>query len=415
MNAREERGLQIVLSARYGIKRKGGVWIVPSQSGNGKYTVCLDPNSPHCSCPDHEETGCRCKHIYAAEYVYQRELFDDGSVAETETITVSTKRATYSQQWSSYNRAQVNEKAEFQALLKDLCDRIQEPPRGKMGRPRMPLNDSIFAAVFKVYSTVSGRRFISDLRDAKEKGLIKFAPAYNSIFKVLESEETTSVLKALVIESAKPLKAMETTFACDSTGFSGCRFERWYDHKFGDIKIQRTWCKAHIMTGTNTNVITAVEIHHKDAADCVQFRPLLETTAGHFDVQEVCADLAYSTHANLQACEDVNAKAFIPFKKNASAVSGGLWAKMFHYFQLHRESFFAKYHQRSNAESTFSMVKAKFGDSCRSKTETAMRNEVLAKFVCHNICCLISAAYQMGVDPTLWAGSSVAHNVGQAG
>jgi hypothetical protein len=39
------------------------------------------------------------------------------------------------------------------------------------------------------------------------------------------------------------------------------------------------------------------------------------------------------------------------------------------------------------------MVKAKFGDSVRSKTDTAMRNEVLAKILCHNICCLISAMY----------------------
>jgi transposase len=347
--------------------------------------------------------------------VYQRELFDDGSVAETETITVSQKRVTYPQQWSSYNRAQVNEKEKFQSLLKDLCDRIQEPPRNKMGRPRMPLNDAIFAAVFKVYSTVSGRRFSSDLRDAKEKGLINFAPAYNSIFKVLESEATTDVLKALVIESAKPLKAMESTFACDSTGFSGCRFEKWYDHKFKDIRIRRTWVKAHIMTGTNTNVITAVEIHHKDAADLVQFKPLLAKTAETFNVQEVCADLAYSTRDNLEAVVELNAAPLIPFKKNASPKSGGLWAKMYHYFHLKRDEFMARYHQRSNVESTFSMIKAKFGDSCRSKTDTAMKNEVLAKFVCHNICVLIATAYELGVDPTLWAGSQVAHNVGQTG
>jgi hypothetical protein len=95
MTPREERGLQLVLSVRCGIKRKGGVWIVPSQTGVGKYTVCIDPQNPHCSCPDHEATGQRCKHIYAAEYVYQRELFDDGTEVETETITVSTKRRTY--------------------------------------------------------------------------------------------------------------------------------------------------------------------------------------------------------------------------------------------------------------------------------------------------------------------------------
>jgi len=347
--------------------------------------------------------------------VLQRQLFDDGSVVETQSLTIQAKRTTYPQQWSSYNRAQVNEKAKFQVLLRDLCSRIEEPQQPKRGRPRIPLNDAIFAAAFKVYSTVSGRRFVSDLRDAQEKGYINRAPSYNSIFNIFEAEATTPVLKALVVESARPLKAMESTFACDSTGFSGSRFERWYDHKFGDIQIRRTWCKAHVMTGVCTNVITAVEIHDKDANDGVQFKPLLAKTAEAFTVNEVCADLAYSTHANLEAVVALNATPYIPFKKNATAVSGGLWAKMFHYFNLNREAFLAKYHQRSNAESTFSMIKAKFGDSCRSKTDTAMRNEVLAKFLCHNICCLIGAAYDMGVDPIIWAESLVAQKVAQSG
>lgn len=53
-------------------------------------------------------------------------------------------------------------------------------------------------------------------------------------------------------------------------------------------------------------------------------------------------------------------------------------------------------------ESTFSMVKRKFGDGVRSKTDVAMRNEVMAKLVCHNVCYLIAAMYELGVDPQFW-------------
>jgi hypothetical protein len=42
------------------------------------------------------------------------------------------------------------------------------------------------------------------------------------------------------------------------------------------------------------------------------------------------------------------------------------------------------YHKRSNVEATFSMIKRVFGDSVRSKTETARQNEVLLKILCHN-------------------------------
>jgi len=83
-----------------------------------------------------------------------------------------------------------------------------------------------------------------------------------------------------------------------------------------------------------------------------------------------------------------------------------LWAKCFHYFQLNREAFLTRYHQRSNVESTFSAVKRKFGDSLRSKTDVAMKNETLAKFICQNVCCTIQELHESGIDPTAWAASA---------
>jgi len=46
----------------------------------------------------------------------------------------------------------------------------------KMGRPSLPLRDAIFSVTFKVYSTVSGRRFMSDHRDAGSNGFISKVP-----------------------------------------------------------------------------------------------------------------------------------------------------------------------------------------------------------------------------------------------
>jgi transposase len=89
------------------------------------------------------------------------------------------------------------------------------------------------------------------------------------------------------------------------------------------------------------------------------------------------------------------------FKANATGGRGGIFKKMFHYFQFKREEFLTHYHQRSNIESTVMMIKTKFGDAVRSKSEVAAKNEVLCKVLCHNICCLISAMYELGVEPTL--------------
>jgi len=60
------------------------------------------------------------------------------------------------------------------------------------------------------------------------------------------------------------------------------------------------------------------------------------------------------------------------------------------------------YHKRSNVESTFSAVKRKFGHNVMSQTDTAMANEVLCKFLCHNLTCLIQEQETLGIVPVFW-------------
>lgn len=57
------------------------------------------------------------------------------------------------------------------------------------------------------------------------------------------------------------------------------------------------------------------------------------------------------------------------------------------------------------------MVKRKSGDALRSKGETAMVNEALCKVLCHNLVVLIHEMYELGIDPTFWAGAEAAQQV----
>lgn len=75
------------------------------------------------------------------------------------------------------------------------------------------------------------------------------------------------------------------------------------------------------------------------------------------------------------------------------------------------DDFLTHYHKRSNVEMVFSMSQRKFGDSVRSKSDTAQVNEVLCKALCHNICVLIQSIYELGIQPTFWADSAVAQKV----
>lgn len=213
--------------------------------------VKLTGQSPECSCPDWETRREKCKHIYAAIFVMRREV-SDGNTTVTETVAVAItqeQRPTYPQTWRAYNAAQTTEKDKFQALLFDLCQGINKPQEKRAGRPSLPMSDAIFSAAFKVYSTFSGRRFMSDLREAQGRGYISRTPHYNSIFNYLENPDVTPILKHLITESSLPLKAIETSFAVDSTGFMTSRFTRWFDHKYGVVKQKQEWVKTHIMCG----------------------------------------------------------------------------------------------------------------------------------------------------------------------
>jgi hypothetical protein len=98
---------------------------------------------------------------------------------------------------------------------------------------------------------------------------------------------------------------------------------------------------------------------------------------------------------------------FIAFKSTTQALREGVFRDMFHYYSLRREEFLRHYHKRSNVETTFSMLKAKFGADLRSRTDTAMTNEALAKVLCHNLCVVIQSHYELGVAATFWGADAM--------
>lgn len=397
MTSRELKALEI--AARMRIRYEDGVWIVPSSSGKGEYRIKFLPEGATCTCDDWALRREDCKHVLAARLVAERDGGSTAPVMDTDTVP---KKKTYKQDWPAYQEAQITEKHRFQVLLHDLCRGVPEPPY-KGGRPRTPLSDVIFACAFKVYSTFSSHRFGTDLREAHEKGYLSKSMHPNKVNCHLENPDLTPILRKLIVTSSLPLKAVETVFSPDSSGFSTSRFVRWFDEKYGTTRSGHDWVKAHAMCGVKTNIVTAVEILDRDAADCPQFKPLVETTAANFTVKEVSADKAYLSHDNLELVDGLGGTAFVPFKVNSQqGEAGSLWEKMFLYYLLRKDEFLPHYHQRSNAESTFSMVKAKFRDHVRSRTDDAMKNEVLCKFLCHNIVVVHQSQIELGIETMFW-------------
>jgi transposase len=267
----------------------------------------------------------------------------------------------------------------------------------------------LFASVYKVYVGFSSRRFTSDLREAFVDGHIDSTPHFNSVSRYLSDPALTDVLKDLITASSLPLKAIETDFAVDSSGFSTCRYVRWFNRKYGREIDNREWVKVHLMCGVNTKIVSAVDVSGWAANDTTYFVPLLERTAAHFGVREVSADKAYLSKKNLNAVEAIGGMPFVPFKSNTTEPTGaGAWARMYHLFMYRREEYMQHYHKRSNIETAFSMIKGKFGSALRSKSDTGQVNEALCKVLAHNVCVLIHAMHALNVHPIFRAETQAA-------
>lgn len=300
------------------------------------------------------------------------------------------------QNWHKYNLAKTNEKRLFYELLHDLSKIIVEP-KYQFGRPTIPLKDLFFSAGLKLYSNYSGRKVISDLKHAEGAGYISKSCHYNTLTEFLGCPATQDLLQKLLTISALPLRKLEDKFSIDSSGFGSYQYERWQRVKWGTKRGFRNYLKGHILIGTRTNIICSCEITPGNFSDIKQAPSLLKKAGANFDMKEVSCDKAYSSKMVFRIIEALKAIPYIPFKnttKRTNKNNPEIWNKMFLMFKDKSEEWKKHYHKRSNVETTFAMIKVRLGEFLKCKTFEAQRNELLMKFICHNICCLIEAIYE---------------------
>ena len=386
------RGYEIAQKKQVKTVKDG--WLVKSQSTDGFYRVS---DTFVCDCPDSEMHKATCKHAYAVRYYLDIERH------RPEGVTNERFRLTYKQAWSAYNEAQTAEGKLFDSLLADLVREVSDPlPSQIHGRPRVGFNTALFLAVKKVYTQMSSRRAVSAFGISAEKGIVDSVPHFNYPSVFLNREDLTPILHQLIAITAAPLKAIETDFAVDSSGFRTRCFGAYAENKYG-LKRQHRWLKAHICCGVKTNIVTAVEITDENGADSPMFNVLVRETAQNgFKMKEVSADKAYSSRANLSLVNDLGAIPYIPFRSNMTSQPRGnnhVWRKMFHYFAYNREEFKLYYHKRSNVETVFLAIKKKLSETLKSKNHTSQVNELLCKFIAYNILVLIEEMHELGIEP----------------
>src|SRR3989344_9251966 len=194
METREAKG-KVIAQTRLIKKLEDGFAV---QSQNSKKFYYVD-NKGKCNCPDCQTRGTKCKHFFAVQFFLAVQKTDKKGKVTIEKV----KRLTYKQAWDTYNKAQTSEVKQFEVLLADILESIDEPVY-EFGRPTLSLREQLFCSVKKVYSQMSSRRAKGFFDEAKEKELIEKSPHFNTVSKLLNKEETSALLEKLIALSALP-------------------------------------------------------------------------------------------------------------------------------------------------------------------------------------------------------------------
>ncbi len=306
---------------------------------------------------------------------------------------------TYNSSWAKYNLAKTNEKRIFYELLNELCKYVIPDVPYNFGRPAVQVRDLVFISALKIYNGYSSRKIAFDIKQAEMAGYIKKAVHFNRMSKFLNSPHTYQLLQKLITITALPLKHLEDSYSIDSSGFGSYQYERWMRTRFSKPRTEwRNYIKGHIAIGTKTNVICSAEVAYGNLSDYRQAPKLLDGLK-KFEPVQISADKGYSSHKILHLVEGMNAEPFIAFKSNTSLSSDApeIWKRMYTYFLKNRTIFQKNYHKRSNVETTFSMIKMRLGEFLKSKNYDAQRNELLLKFIVHNITCLVQEIFESDV------------------
>jgi hypothetical protein len=303
----------------------------------------------------------------------------------------------YGQNWPIYYEASRTEKLMVYRIIKDAVDALEIIDGYKDGRPSAKLKEILISLCIQEYSGLSSWRVESELKIAQQLNFLETVYKRSTLNKYLDNPEITKWLEELYQNIAIPLAEVEEVLAVDSTGISVAYGKKKWVEVREEFQLHRDYKKLHIICGTRSNIIFAAKVTHGTSHDSPPFKELLEKATAITKAKEVCGDPAYTNHENVTL---ISSKGMVPFlmpKKNFVIRNRGssVWGKMVRLWHDNLPLFKLHYHQRSNVESCFSMIKRKYSFYTRAKTKVSQTNEILRKVVCLNAGILSESLLEM--------------------
>jgi hypothetical protein len=415
----DKKALRIFFSDGLIIHVGGLTFKVQSESIPGHwYTTCIDPAALDCECKfwraqkpkkSKKDKGKKkrrllCKHMKASKMQYAVRIKRDSQMP-------SNSNPYKNPPW--YNAVKRIEKDCVMELLRCLgaqrqyvlADFYQKNGKDNQHRPPACVGDLLFCAGMQAYENTSSRFAISAPANWETGGFLQRpAPSPKTLGMYMVTDDMTQVLRRAIAQTGAAVAHIERRFGIDSAFFRTPNSEvhrRRGDLAIREVNAQLQWC-----VGLKTLVAVSAFLAPEHDSDQNWFIPTLEPLTNYI-VESVHADSGYSKRDHYDWVRNnlgggkQPAMAWIDFKDDKRRKIDPMFP---HYSQmlkiyLNDDTLWHKeYHQRSLVEVAHHILKARFKRRLRSRLEIPLENELLALVLVHNLCRLIVAHHQFGLE-----------------
>jgi hypothetical protein len=244
------------------------------------------------------------------------------------------------------------------------------------------------------YECKSYRRFVEFLQEAfgvaELLGLSRI-PHYTTLQKAAARLSHGMLIK--ILESFVLHARIRKLFAgIDSTGLSHGQASYHYTKRF---RLRRKFVKVSIVADMRRQIICGIKIRHRHRHDSVDFAPLLRHAVRLASIGMVVADRGYDSEQNHVITESLGIRDTIIRPRYESLP---VWkTKGFHRKNMKRHFDWESYHQRSKAETIFSVIKRMLGECVMSRDILTQNRETMYRIIAYN-CYRITRNYLVILD-----------------
>jgi hypothetical protein len=287
-------------------------------------------------------------------------------------------------------------------LLLQLCNVMAAMSSPMQGGQSYPNHQRLFAVIYRVFANRSLDDAVFEMAQiyaTREYGWS--VPSRHTLSAFYRDASLIALLRDCLKHTARQVRKIETMGIIDSSGFASTPTQVYLDTDRGRqiIREANHWKKAHIVCGGITGLIASVIMTHHEGkideneekartADVNFFKPLFTTAHEVWDhLEKALGDKAYLSSANIQVCEELGLKPFIPVKKDWKKKSAltGLESWMYFIYCDSYESFQEIYRYRTKIEGVFSALKRTCEAYFRGRGKRTKRGELTSPQELKNI------------------------------